>query len=129
MPRNKIHKLNGVFKNIPGKGQGESNVAKSNWYNRHLKYDFVCCQEMKTKQEKDCLQWFPISWHNNIYCSLNKDVDTAQGGVMIALNPHSDLKYVSHSEIEEGRVLLINDIEPGGGHTSEIFLQNTTCTL
>ena len=106
--KNKVHKITGVFKNIPGKGIGESHTAKQIWYKNNLKYDFICCQEAKTKTKEEYAKWFPLNWHDNIYCSLHENADTAHGGVTIAINPHSDLKYVNHLEIEEGRALLIN---------------------
>ena len=105
--KNKLLKLNGVFKNIPGKGKGESFDAKKNWFSNNLYCDFICCQETKTRTHDETSAWFPLSWKENVFCSLNDNVDTAQGGVLIAINPKSKLKYISHESIGKGRVIIV----------------------
>ena len=105
--KNKLLKLNGVFKNIPGKGKGESFDAKKNWFSNNLYCDFICCQETKTRTHDETSAWFPLSWKENVFCSLNDNVDTAQGGVLIAINPKSKLKYISHESIGKDRVIIV----------------------
>ena len=105
--KNKIYKITGVFKNIPGKSSGETYTSKKAWYSRNFAKDFICTQETKCKTHEDAISWFPLSWHDNIYTSLNEDADTAHGGILTAINPKSNLKYIKHKEIEKGRALLI----------------------
>ena len=107
--KNKTFNLNVIYKNIPGKGTGTKYKSKKAWFSSNLKHDIICIQEVKSKIHKACLEWFPIGWHDQVYTSLMKDTTNAQGGVMIALNPHSGLKVINTVEIKgtEGRVLAL----------------------
>ena len=104
---NKTHTLKVSYKNIPGKGSGDSTKAKQLWHDRNLKHDIICTQENKAKTFDDATRWFPLKWKENIHCSLNSDSETAMGGILIAINPNSDIKFLEHIEIDKGRAQLI----------------------
>ena len=103
----KIFSLNIIFKNLPGKGTGKKLKSKKAWFSNNLKNNIICIQEVKSKTHEKCLEWFPTNWHDGIFTSLMQDTKNAQGGVLIAINPHSDLKVLQHYHIIEGRVLAI----------------------
>ena len=113
MPNNhknktKIHYLKGTFKNIRGKGQNEAHESKKIWFRNNFTKDFICIQEAKAKSFDGVSHWFPMSWHDNIKYSLLQDDGCAQGGVFTAINPNSNLKIKSHTEIVKGRAQILH---------------------
>ena len=73
-----------------------------------LKISFAYKRQRLNLLMVSLIGWFPISWHDNIKYSLSQEDGYAHGGVFTAINPNSNLKIKSHTEIVKGRAQMLH---------------------